>query len=289
MNLNRRHAFASTALMGAVALAGAVAPATVLAQPKVAIPSTDSTLDRVRKSGVLRVGVIIGQAPYFNKDLVSGKWSGACIEMANDIASKLAVKVELVETTWGNQILDLQADKIDLAFAVNPTPERALVIDFATPILVHSFTAVTRKGFRKPQTWEDLNKPSVRIAVDLGSTHELIARRYAPKATITAFKNRDDAVLAVATGRADVNVVLAVLALPMLKKNPALGEIAIPRPVLTLPTNLGIRMESDKRWRDFLSVWADYNRSMGQTREWLIKGLAELGVGVNDIPPEIQF
>lgn len=289
MNLNRRHAFASTALMGAVALVGAVAPATVLAQPKVATPSTDSTLDRVRKSGVLRVGVIIGQAPYFNKNLVSGKWSGACIEMANDIASKLAVKVELVESTWGNQILDLQADKIDLAFAVNPTPERALVIDFATPILVHSFTAVTRKGFPKPQTWEDLNKPNVRIAVDLGSTHELIARRYAPKATITAFKNRDDAVLAVATGRADVNVVLAILALPMLKKNPALGEIAIPRPVLTLPTNIGIRMESDKRWRDFLSVWADYNRSMGQTREWLIKGLAELGVGVNDIPPEIQF
>lgn len=287
--MNRRHAFTSTALMGVAALAGAVTPTAVLAQPKVTTPSSDSTLDRVRKSGILRVAVIIGQAPYFNKDLVSGKWSGACIEMANDIASKLGVKVELVESTWGNQILDLQADKVDLAFAVNPTPERALVIDFATPILVHSFTAVTRKGFRKPQTWEDLNKPSVRIAVDLGSTHELIARRYAPKATITAFKNRDDAVLAVATGRADVNVVLAVLALPMLKKNPALGEIAIPRPVLTLPTNLGIRMESDKRWRDFLSVWADYNRSIGQTREWLIKGLAELGVGVGDIPPEIQF
>lgn len=48
-------------------------------------------------------------------------------------------------------------------------------------------------------------------------------------------------------------------------------------------------MESDKRWRDILSVWADYNRSLGQTREWLIKGLAELGVGAGDIPPEIQF
>src|SRR3546814_5877343 len=28
------------------------------------------------------------------------------------------------------------------------------------------------------------------------------------------------------------------------------------------------RSETDKRWRDFLSVWADYNRSMAQTREW---------------------
>lgn len=286
--MNRRDLIHATALVGA-AFAGSAAVTGAVADVKVAKPSTDSTLDRVRDSGILRVAVIVGQAPYFNKNLITGKWSGACIEMANDIASKLNAKVELVESTWGNQILDLQANKIDLAFAVNPTPERALVIDFSTPILVHSFTAVTRKGFPTPETWEDLNKPSVRIAVDLGSSHELIARRYAPKATISAFKNRDEAVLAVATGRADVNVVLAVLALPMLKKNPALGEIAIPRPVLTLPTNLGIRMETDKRWRDFLSVWADFNRSMGQTREWLITGLAELGVGVEDIPPEVQF
>jgi len=289
MKINRRQALTSTALMGVAAFAGAGAPTRAGAQPKVNAPSTDSTLDRVRNSGILRVAVIVGQAPYFNKNIVEGTWSGACIEMANDIASKLGAKVEFLESTWGNQILDLQANKIDLAFAVNPTPERALVIDFATPILVHSFTAVTRKGYKKPETWDDLNKPEVRIAVDLGSSHELIARRYAPKANISAFKNRDEAVLAVATGRADVNVVLAVLALPMLKKNPGLGEIAIPKPVLTLPTNIAVRMETDKRWRDFLSVWADYNRSMGTTREWLIAGLAELDVGVSDIPPEVQF
>jgi polar amino acid transport system substrate-binding protein len=235
------------------------------------------------------MGVIVGQAPYFTKNLVEGTWSGACLSMAEDIASKLNAKVQTVETTWGNQILDLQANKIDLAFAVNPTPERALMVDFATPILVHSFTAVTRKGFAKPETWSDLNNPNVKIAVDMGSAHELIARRYAPKANILAFKSRDEAVLAVATGRADCNVVLAILALPMLKKNPALAEIAIPQPVLTLPTNIAVRMEGDKRWRDFLSVWADYNRSMAQTREWFLAGLAELDVKESDIPTEVQF
>jgi len=238
---------------------------------------------------VLRMGVIVGQAPYFTKNLINKTWSGACLEMAADIAAKLNARVQTVETTWGNQILDLQSNKIDLAFAVNPTPERALMVDFATPILVHAFTAVTRKGYATPQTWDDLNQPAVRIAVDLGSAHELIARRYAPQANILAFKTRDEAVLAVATGRADVNVVLAILALPMLKKNPALGDIAFPSPVLTLPTNIAVRIERDKRWRDFLSVWADYNRSMGTTREWLIKGLAELDITPADIPPAIQF
>ncbi|MCW5221072.1 ABC transporter substrate-binding protein [Verminephrobacter aporrectodeae subsp. tuberculatae] len=287
--MNRRNALTSTALAGAAVLA-TTASSQGLAQSASGVASASgSTLERVRKSGVLRIAAIVGQAPYFNKDLLTGKWTGACMDMANDIGAKLGAKVGVVETTWGNQILDLQADKIDLAFAVNPTPERALVIDFASPILMHSFTAVTRKGFPKPATWEDLSKPTVRIAVDLGSTHELIARRYAPKANIVGFKNRDEAVLAVATGRADCNVVLAILALPMLKKNPALGEIAIPRPRLTLPSNLGVRIDPDRRFRDFLSVWTDYNRSIGQTREWLLKGLAEINVTVADIPAEVQF
>lgn len=284
--MKRRELLSHSALIGAVAAAAIASPARASAQT---VPAGESTLDRVRKTGVLRIGVIVGQAPYFIKNLTEDTWSGACLSMAADIAQKLNVKVQTVETTWGNQILDLQSNKIDLAFAVNPTPERALMVDFATPILVHSFTAVTRKGFAKPATWNDLNKPEVRISVDMGSAHELIARRYAPKANILAFKTRDEAVLAVATGRADCNVVLAILALPMLKKNPALAEIAIPQPILTLPTNIAVRMDSDKRWRDFLSVWADYNRSMAQTREWFLAGLAELDVQESDIPPEVQF
>lgn len=284
--MKRRELLSHTALFGAATVATLGVTAKAAAQTA---PGTESTLDRVRRTGVLRMGVIVGQAPYFTKNLVQDTWSGACLSMADDIAKKLNAKVQTVETTWGNQILDLQTNKIDLAFAVNPTPERALMVDFATPILVHSFTAVTRKGFAKPETWSDLNNPNVRISVDMGSAHELIARRYAPNAKILSFKTRDEAVLAVATGRADCNVVLAILALPMLKKNPALAEIAIPKPVLTLPTNIAVRMESDKRWRDFLSVWADYNRSMAQTREWFVAGLAELDVKETDIPVEVQF
>jgi polar amino acid transport system substrate-binding protein len=278
--MNRRDALTT------VALAGAAMAATASAKADTA---PTSTLDRIKKSGVLRIAVIVGQEPYFHKDLATGEWSGACIEMANNIAGKLGAKVETLESTWGNQILDLQAEKIDLAFAVNPTPERALVIDFSTPILVHSFTVITKKGFAKPQTWAELNKPEVKIAVDIGTTHETIARRYCPKATILGFKERNEAILAVSTGRADCNVSLAVLSFATMKKNPTLGELSVPRPLLTLPTNLGIRAEPDRRYKDFLSAWADYNRSLGQTREWMLKGFEAVGLSAEDIPGEVQF
>jgi polar amino acid transport system substrate-binding protein len=283
MIMNRRDAL-TVALMGA-----AVAVGSSQSRAQADTAPAGSTLERIKRTGSLRIGVIVGQEPYFHKDLASGQWSGACIDMANDIASKLGAKVETVETTWGNQILDLQGDKIDLAFAVNPTPERSLVIDFSTPILVHSFTVITKKGFAKPQNWSDIDKGEVKIAVDLGSTHELIARRYCPKASILGFKNRDEAILAVATGRADCNVSLAVLSVSTLKKNPNLGDLVIPRPLLTLPTNMGIRAEADRRYKDFLSAWADYNRSLGQTREWMLKGFAAVGLSPDDIPAEVQF
>lgn len=278
--MNRRDALTT------VALAGAAIAATSSARADTA---PGSTLERIKKSGVLRIAVIAGQEPYFHKDLSTNQWSGACIDMANDIASKLGAKVETLESTWGNQILDLQADKIDLAFAVNPTPERSLVIDFSTPILVHSFTVITKKGFAKPQTWSEINKPEVKIAVDIGSTHETIARRYCPKANILGFKERNEAILAVSTGRADCNISLAVLSVATLKKNPTLGELAVPRPLLTLPTNMGIRAEADRRYKDFLSAWADYNRSLGQTREWMLKGFEAVGLAADDIPGEVQF
>jgi polar amino acid transport system substrate-binding protein len=282
--MNRRDAFTAVALAGAT-IAAASSAGTASAQTA----GGPSTLEKIKASGVIRVAVIVGQEPYFHKDLPTGKWSGACIDMANDIAAKLNAKVEYVESTWGNQILDLQGNKVDLAFAVNPTPERALVIDFSTPILVHAFSIITKKGMAKPQTWQEINKPEVKIAVDIGSTHEMIARRYCPKATILGFKNRDEAVLAVATGRADCTCVLAVLAISTLKKNPNLGEFVIPRPLLSLPTNMGIRAEQDRRFKDFLSAWADYNRSMGQTREWMINGFSSVGVTLDDIPTEVQF
>ncbi|MFK4509878.1 transporter substrate-binding domain-containing protein [Bradyrhizobium daqingense] len=278
--MNRRDALTTVALAGAAMAATGSAKADTAAS---------STLERIKKSGVLRVAVIAGQDPYFHKDLTTNQWSGACIDMANDIAAKLGAKLETLESTWGNQILDLQAEKIDLAFAVNPTPERSLVIDFSTPILVHSFTVITKKGFAKPQTWAEINKPEVKIAVDIGSTHETIARRYCPKATILGFKERNEAILAVATGRADCNISLAVLSVATLKKNPTLGDLTVPRPLLTLPTNLGIRAEADRRYKDFLSAWADYNRSLGQTREWMLKGFQAVGLGADDIPGEVQF
>src|SRR5580692_5181922 len=276
------------ALRYALALGSGAAIASSLAGPASAQTSADNTLDRIRSTKALRIAVLPGELPYFNKDLATGTWSGFSIEMANDIAKLLDVQLEYTESTYGNSILDLQSNKIDLGFALNPTPQRALVVDFTATVFPHPFGAMLR-GI-EAKTWADINKAEVRIAVDVGSANETIARRFAPKATIKSMKSRDEVMLEMSAGRVDCVVNALVLGLTAIAKNPNLGTYRILQsPSVAIPSSMAVRREADKRWRDFLSVWVDYNRGIGQMREWFVKGLSLSGVKPEDVPVELNI
>src|SRR5258707_5223577 len=206
------------ALRYALAIGSGAALAAAVAGPASAQATPDNTLDRSRSTKVLRIAVLPGELPYFNKDLATGTWSGFSIEMATDIAKLLDVKLEYTESTYGNSILDLQANKVDLGFALNPTPQRALVVDFTSLVFPHPFGAMLKKGL-EAKTWADINKPEVRIAVDVGSANEAVARRFAPNATIKSLKSRDEVMLEMASGRVDCVVNPLVLGLTAIGQN----------------------------------------------------------------------
>jgi polar amino acid transport system substrate-binding protein len=279
----------SRRLFAASAAAAASASALLASEARAQAQAADSTMDRIKSSKVLRIAALPGEAPYFNKDIATGDWSGMCIDMAKDMAKIFDGKVEYIESTYGNSVLDLQANKIDLAFSLNPTPLRALVIDFTHPFYMHGFGMVGRKGF-KATNWADLDKPEVRIAFDIGSVHEISARRFASHATLIALKSRDDCILAVQSGRADCVILAVNLGLTAVKKNPQLGEFQmLHQPRIQLPTCMGVRKEANKDWRDFLNAWVDYNRGVQQVREWLYAGLAINGVKPADIPADVEL
>jgi polar amino acid transport system substrate-binding protein len=279
----------SRRLFAASAAAAASASALLASEARAQAQAADSTMDRIKSSKVLRIAALPGEAPYFNKDIATGDWSGMCIDMAKDMAKIFDGKVEYIESTYGNSVLDLQANKIDLAFSLNPTPLRALVIDFTHPFYMHGFGMVGRKGF-KATNWADLDKPEVRIAFDIGSVHEISARRFASHATLIALKSRDDCILAVQSGRADCVILAVNLGLTAVKKNPQLGEFQmLHQPRIQLPTCMGVRKEANKDWRDFLNAWVDYNRGIQQIREWLYGGLAINGVKPEDIPADVEL
>ncbi len=279
-----------TTPLGRRSLAGAAALLSVAwfgsAQAQTA---NESTFDRIRRTKTLRIAALPGELPYFQKDITSGEWSGACIDMSKDIAKVFDAQVAYVESTYGNSVLDLQSNKIDLAFALNPTPARALSIGFTHPMIVHPFGCVARKGF-DPSTWDDLNKPEIRVVYDIGSLHETAAKRYCPKAQLTGYKTRDDCTLALQSGRADAHILAAILGLSAIGKNPSLGSYhLLNNPLVALPSCLGIQREPDTRFADVINAWIDFNRGTGQIREWLLDGLAKFGVTREQVPATLSF
>ena len=271
--------FLKTLAAGATAAALALAAALGAAQAQ-----QKSTIDEIRDRGVLRVAGILNEDPYFSKDPRTGEWRGFVVEMGRNMADELGVKLEVVESSWANSILDVQSGKVDLAFALTALPKRALAVHFSSPTYYNSFTIISPKPELADKTWAELNDPAYTIAVDLGSAQDQITKAYLPKANILRFKTRDEAVLAVATGKADAIINTVFNSMVMTRKNPAIGKVHVPKPILSSPSVIGMNQNSDDVWRGFVSAWADYNRRVGNNQTWILMGLEPFGLGLDDLP-----
>jgi polar amino acid transport system substrate-binding protein len=244
----------------------------------------EATFDRVRRTGVLRIAALPGEMPFFHRDLATSEWSGVGIDMAKSIASSFNAKLEYIESTYANSVLDLQSNKIDLAFALNPTPQRALAIGFSRAYYMHPFGYVARRGF-SAKTWEDLNKPDIRVVSLIGSLTDVLLARYAPKAQVIGAKAGDDAILLMQAGRADCVMYALIQALGVSAKAPMLEQVTLLQsPYVALPSAMGVQMEPDRRWRDFLNSWTDYNTGTRQVGAWMRQSLLAMGVKPDSIP-----
>jgi polar amino acid transport system substrate-binding protein len=270
-------------ILRSLALAG-LATAFALSSVGVSQAAESATINKIRDRGALRVAGILNEDPYFNKDPRSGEWRGFAIDMARDIAETLGVKLEVVESSWGNSILDVQSGKVDLALALTALPKRALSVYFTAPTYYNSFVIVSPKGDLKGLDWKGLNDPKFTFAVDIGSSQDLIATQYLPKAKVLRFKTRDEAIIAVATGKAEAIVSTVLNGMVMSKRNNKLGAVLVPKPVLSSPSVIGLNYDSDEVWKKFVSAWAEYNRRGGNNQTWIVKGLEPFGLGMDDLP-----
>jgi polar amino acid transport system substrate-binding protein len=156
-------------------------------------------------------------------------------------------------------------------------------------MIVHQFGCVARAGLA-PKTWADINKPDIKIVYDIGSLHEVAAKRYCPLPQLTGFKSRDECLLNLQSGRADVHILAAVLGLSEVAKNPTVGSYyLLCDPNVALPSCLGLQREPDTRFREVIAACIDMARSSGQIRDWMLQGLAKFGVRSDLVPATLAF
>ena len=241
-----------------------------------------STLDKVKQSGELRIGVAPGD-PWYFRDPSSGQWTGLGVMLGNQVAKDMGVKMTPVETTWGNSVAALQSGQIDAMFVLDATDERKKAIDFpASPLLWYAQGVLTKDGL-VAKNWSDLDKPDVRIGVALGTATDRDLTKRLPQAKIERFTNTDETVAAFMSGRVDAIGFYhpaLVIAYSKIRK----GKVQVPQPVVALPTSVGIRRESDPAFRNQLDTVIAKLYESGKTQDFYAQYLKTKGVDPTTVP-----
>src|SRR5215475_14477511 len=164
---------------------------TLLLLNSVAEAQPQSRLYEVTKNKKLRVC----QYPlYYSisfRNPKTGEIEGIDADLAKELAKELDAQLEIVESSFGTFIADLQANKCEIGmFGVGASLKRAQAVEFSRPYLVTNVYAVTRKD-SKIKNWEDVDKPGVKAAVSLGSFIEPFMKSYLKNAEVVSIAPPD--------------------------------------------------------------------------------------------------
>lgn len=181
-------------------------------------PARADALGEIESRGTIRVAVPQDFPPFgsVGTDMAP---QGYDIDMANLIAEKLGVKVEIVPVTSANRIPYLQTNKVDLVISsLGKNAEREKVIDFSDAY------APFYNGVFAPEDIAVEAAPDLAgktIGVTRGAIEDLELTKIAPEtADIKRYEDNNGTISAFLSGQVDVIATGNVVAAAILEKNP---------------------------------------------------------------------
>jgi polar amino acid transport system substrate-binding protein len=185
------------------------------------VAHAQTALDDVLAKKLITIAIPTDYPPY-GYVTTEMKPQGLDVDMANLIAAKLGVKIELVPVTSANRIPYLQSKKVDLVIStLGKNPDREKVIDF-TSAYSPFFQAVFGPKTLAIKTAADLNGKS--IGVTRGAMEDQELGKIAPAGLdVKRFEDNNVTVSAYVSGQTQLIATGASVAGVMMVKNPQLG------------------------------------------------------------------
>jgi cystine transport system substrate-binding protein len=113
--------------------------------------------DIIQEKGILRVGTEGTYAPFTFHD-ATGKLTGFDVEITEEIAKRLGLEVEFVETKWDGMFAGLDAKRFDMvANQVGIREDRLLKYDFSVPYIVSKAVLIVHEDNQEILAFSDLN------------------------------------------------------------------------------------------------------------------------------------
>ena len=169
----------------------------------VAAASADAvyrTLDEIKASGVINIGVFSDKNPFGYVDEY-GEYQGYDVYFARRIGEDLGVTVNFVSTEAASRVEYLETGKVDIVLAnFTVTPERAEKVDFALPYMNVALGVVSPDS----RVIKDLSKlgPDDQVIVITGTTAEDYLVKNNPEIKLQKFDTYANAKTALENGSA---------------------------------------------------------------------------------------
>ena len=158
------------------------------------------TLDEIRESGAVKIGVFSDKAPFGYVD-ENGNYAGYDVYFAERIAQDLGTKVEYVSLDPANRVEFAETGKVDIVLAnFTVTPERAEKVDFALPYMKVQLGIVSSE--KDPiNDVSDLEGTGKELIIAKGTTAETYFESNHPDVTLQKYDAYADAYNALLDGR----------------------------------------------------------------------------------------
>jgi polar amino acid transport system substrate-binding protein len=241
-----------------------------------------TTLERIKTSGIIKVGMSANQPP-FNVKTRDGKIIGLDADLANALAETIGVRAEFVEMPFSDLIGAVEAGEIDMAISqLTMTPERNTRVAFAGPYFISGKAILTKsETLARADEASDINQAGITLTALAGSTSEMFVKEAVPSARLIATTDYDQAVNLVITNEADAMVADLPICVISVLRHPDAGLTTLASPFTFEP--LGIALPADDAL--FINLVQNYVNSLEGTglltllkAKWFVDGswLAEL-------------
>ena len=158
------------------------------------------TVQEIKDSGVIRIGVFTDKAPFGYID-ENGKNQGYDVYFTDRLAKDLGVQVEYISLDPASRVEYAETGKADIVAAnFTVTPERAEKVDFSLPYMKVSLGVVSPDG-TVIKSVEELKDKT--LIVSKGTTAEYYFSKNHPEVKLQKYDSYADAYNALLDGRGD--------------------------------------------------------------------------------------
>ncbi len=158
------------------------------------------TLDEIKESGTIRIGVFSDKAPFGYVD-ENGNYAGYDVYFAERIGKDLGTNIEYVSLDPANRVEFAETGKVDIVLAnFTVTPERAEKVDFALPYMKVQLGIVSSE--KDPiNDVADLEGTGKELIIAKGTTAETYFESNHPDVVLQKYDAYADAYNALLDGR----------------------------------------------------------------------------------------